>query len=105
MKAGVGQVVTLTVLKTVDAELVVAVMVAVARVKTVEVAVPETGVEVLNRVSERSYTSASQKNTYLDTVVRTVAVWVAVTSSWVKVKSGPKNPARLANLWPGTAEA
>jgi len=48
----VGQVVTLTVLKTVVGTLVVEVIVAEARVKTVAVAVPETGVEVLSLISE-----------------------------------------------------
>ena len=48
----VGQVVTLKVLKTVVGTLVVDVIVAEARVKTVAVAVPETGVEVLSLISE-----------------------------------------------------
>lgn len=52
MGEAVGHVVTLKVLKTVVGTLVVEVMVAEASVKTVCVAVPEMGVEVLSLISK-----------------------------------------------------
>lgn len=74
------------------------VIVAEAEVKRTEVEVPLIGVEVLFQVSKYVHIASSTKamgrtDTGANTV--TVEVCVAVRRSWVKVKSGPKGPARL----------